>query len=92
MPRRGGAAVLADRPRFNEAAGAYPADATCHPETACPAAGRFNEAAGAYPADAWALPTVPALTLSSFNEAAGAYPADAAEAAETAGAYGTLLQ
>ena len=63
--------------RFNEAAGAYPADARASSSPGHRVPCRFNEAAGAYPADAArGRPMVCARPV-GFNEAAGAYPADA---------------
>ena len=68
---------MAFRGCFNEAAGAYPADAHLLVFLADPQK-RFNEAAGAYPADAPRTGGLDCPYRACFNEAAGAYPADAA--------------
>ena len=65
------------RRRFNEAAGADPADADKLAEGICCSVFRFNEAAGADPADAPASCPATRLRRDRFNEAAGADPADA---------------
>ena len=62
--------------RFNEAAGADPADARRRCRGSAPQRRRFNEAAGADPADARSrFPETGGDVC--FNEAAGADPADA---------------
>ena len=75
--------------RFNEAAGADPADARISKMSSasqtCPWRS-FNEAAGADPADAHTLLTLDqdkSREFAGFNEAAGADPADADTEAAT---------
>ena len=76
--------------RFNEAAGADPADAARMGRTLGGNPG-FNEAAGADPADACPRARDPSSPKPRFNEAAGADPADAAAIGADRGTK-TMLQ